>query len=122
MIEDEQTILERLYLILRMQMSSQIPTPGGIHIYSSGATIMDFQASTFPAIAFNQQYSASMLGFDIEGNYLGETAARIPKPTKSNPNPKHLEKYNFGIIERCTISAAKLVALSHGGKVVNDLK
>lgn len=121
MEESVTTTLARLYTILRFQMASQLPTPAGIHIYSKGATIKDFQNSEFPSIVFNQPYSAFMLGFDKDGNYKGEEGARIPKPRHKGDHPVALEKYNFGIVKRTTTQAARLVAIPCGGKVVIDL-
>lgn len=121
MVENMTTILNRLYTTLQHQMQSQLPTSGGVHIYSKDRTIEDFKASKFPNISFNQPYSAYMLGFDKQGAYKGAAGARIPKPRHKGDHPVALERMNFGIIERTTLQSARLIAIPTGGKVVNDL-
>lgn len=121
MEESVKTIMARLYTSLRFNMAVELPQPAGIHIYSHGATINDFQNSQFPFIEFNQPYSSYMLGFDKTGHLKGEEKARIPKPRHKGDHPVALEKYNFGIIKRTCTKSARIAAISTGGKVVIDL-
>lgn len=122
MKESADVIAARFFTILHWQLAGQIPRPGGVHIYSRGATYANMTTTEnhserqwIISLSPGVPYSAFEFGYGRTGQRL---TPRIPKPTKSNPNPKRLEERNFQIIPKTTLKVARLLAVPKGGKVV----
>lgn len=120
MNDDPAIVAARLYTVLHWQLAGQIPRPGGIHIYSKGATYSKMSTTKNNGVwtirlSPGVKYSAFEFGYGVSGQRL---TPRIPKPTKSNPNPKPLEARNFQIIPQTMARVARLFAIPSGGKVV----
>lgn len=108
-----QTIVDRFHFLLNMQLQAQLPRPGGIHIYSTGALLAGFQSvretdekgNVRWKIVISQgiDYGAYALGFKDDGS----------KRTPRGPR----EKINFQTIKKCCEQVAKIIALPTGGKV-----
>lgn len=122
MKESADVIAARFYTILHWQLAGQIPRPGGIHIYSRGATYMNMTTTEdlsshkwVISLSPGVPYSAFEFGYGANGQRL---TPRIPRPTKSNPNPKRLEERNFNIVPKVTLQVARMIAIPRGGKVI----
>lgn len=112
--DSKQTIADRFYTLLHMQLMAQLPRPGGRHIYSHGALLKGYTTQRTVDINGNVcwkitisngiEYGAAAMGFNNSG---GRRKPRGP-----------LERINFKTIDNCTQSIAKIVALPTGGKVV----
>lgn len=108
-----EVLLERYYTLLHWQLAGQLPRPGGIHIYSTGALYKGFttvvttcngKKAYLIEISRGIDYGASAMGFKDDG-------------TRRTPRGP-LERINFQTIGKTTSSVARVLALPTGGKVV----
>lgn len=108
--ESLKTIGYRFATLLYVQLLGSMPRPGGIHIYSKGRMLHNFN-TYITATGYRLEmstgvpYSSYAMGYREDGS-------------KRNPRGE-LEAYNFGTIERCIKEVSRVIASENGGKVHN---